>query len=146
VSAAPPISPPQDLFRELPELGNLLFCMLAGPAVTVKSWAAYYVAYAHIDRLCHELSQAIGYLARGFVGAAGAVDRPATDGINACLSRLDTQFRALADLLVRIECRAQVDYGAPELKRVVSLHFSPTSPGTWRASSITVQAASTRTV
>jgi hypothetical protein len=27
-----------------------------------------------------------------------------------------------------VECRAQVDYGAPELKRLVSLHFSPTSP------------------
>jgi hypothetical protein len=123
-----PMTPPQDLFRELPELGNLLFCMLAGPDVTVKSWAAYYLAYAHIDRLCHEHSQATGYLARGFIGAAGMVDRRAIEGINACLTRLDTQFRALVDLLVRVECRAQVDYGAPELKRLVSLHFSPTSP------------------
>ena len=109
MTGARPLTPPQDLFRELLELGNLMFCVLAGPTVRVRRWPSYYLAYAHFDRLCQEVSQATEYLARGFIGTAGAVDRPAIESANECLSRLETQFRALVDLLVRIERHSQVE-------------------------------------
>lgn len=90
MTGARTLTPPQDLFRELLDLGNLLFCVLAGPAVRVRRWPSYYLAYAHVDRLCHEVNQATGYLARGFIGTAGAVDRPAIESANVCLPRLET--------------------------------------------------------
>jgi hypothetical protein len=125
------ITPPQDLFRELADLGNLVFNMLAGPQVVVRRWPAYYMAYLEVDRLCWEVSQATGGLSRGFLTPEGAVDPGRIEDVNACLAKIDGHVRTLVDLLARIERHRLVDHGKTALKAVVDHHFSPKSAW-WR--------------
>lgn len=124
------ITPPQDLFRELADLGKLVFNMLAGPQVVVRRWPAYYMAYLEVDRLCWEVSRATGGLSRGFLTPEGAADPGRIEDVNACLAKIDGHVRTLVDLLARIERHHLVDHGRPALKAVVDHHFSPKSA--WR--------------
>lgn len=120
-------TPPQELFRELTDLGNLIFSMLTGPQVVVKRWPAYYLVYVQVDGLCREVSRTTGYLSRGFNEADGTVSSERIEATNACLARIDGHCRALVDLLGRIERQALVSHGKPALKHVIAIHFSPTS-------------------
>jgi hypothetical protein len=120
-------SPPQELFRELADLGNLVFSMLTGSRVVVKRWPVYYQVYVLVDGLCREVSRTTGYLSRGFIEEDGTVSSDRIEGANACLARIDGHCRALVDLLARIERQALVSYGKPALKHVVSSHSSPKS-------------------
>lgn len=123
-------TPPQELFRELVDLGNLVFSMLTGPLVVVKRWPAYYLVYVQVDGLCREVSRATGYLSRGFIETDGRVSSDRIERANACLAQIDGHCRTLIDLLARIECQALASHGKPTLKNVVSRHFSPESA--WR--------------
>lgn len=120
-------TPPQVLFRELIELGNLVFNMLTGPYVTVKRWPAYYLVYMEVERLCLDLSQTTGYLARPFMESDDRLDTRRIEGVNACLARIDRHFRAIVDLLARIERQQLVSYNKPVLKDVIQTHFLPES-------------------
>jgi hypothetical protein len=120
-------TPPQLLFRELIELGNLMFNMLTGPHVTVKRWSAYYLVYMEVERLCLDLSQTTGYLARPFIEPDGRLDTRRIEGVNACLARIDSHFRTLVDLLARIERQQLVSYHKPALEDVIRIHFLPES-------------------
>jgi hypothetical protein len=127
MEAASALTPPQELFRELTDLGSLVFSMLTGPQAVVRRWPAWYMAYVQIDGLCREVSRATGYLSRGFIEAGGRVSSGRIEGANACLARVDGHCRTMADLLARIERHGLVTYGRPTLKDVVSTHFSPES-------------------
>jgi hypothetical protein len=120
-------TPPQELFRELTDLGSLIFNMLTRPQVVVKRWPAYYLVYVQVDGLCRELSRTTGYLSRGFIESDGKVSSDRIEGANACLVRIDGHCRALVDLLARIENYTLVSHGKPALTEVVSSHFSPKS-------------------
>lgn len=120
-------TPPQELFRELTDLGNLIFSMLTGAHITVKRWPTYYMVYVEFDRLCREIHQTTGYLARGFIEPDGTVSSDRIEGINACLFRVGGHLRTLVDLLARIECHGLVSHGKPALKKIVEQHFSPKS-------------------
>jgi hypothetical protein len=120
--------PPQALFRELADLGNLIFSMLAGAQVTVRRWPAYYMVYLEVDRLCREINGMAGYLARGFVESDGSADAARIMLANTCLARIDGHARAIVDLLARIEFHRLVDHGNPALKTIIDSHFSPKSP------------------
>jgi hypothetical protein len=117
-------TPPQALFRELVELGNVIFNMLTGPHVTVSHWPAYYMVYLQVGRLCRDLSQTTGHLGRSFVELNGEVDTPRIVAANACLARIGRHVRVIVDLLGRIEDRRLVIYGKPALQHVVQAHFS----------------------
>lgn len=121
------MTPSQELFRELTDLGNLIFGMLTGPQVVVRRWPAYYLVYVQVDGLCREVSRTTGYLARGFVDADGKVSSDRIEGVNGCLARIDGHCRTLVDLLARIEREALASHGKSALKDVVSRHFSPQS-------------------
>jgi hypothetical protein len=123
-------TPPQELFRELADLGNLVFSMLTGPQVVVKRWPAYYLVYVQIDGLCREVNRATASFSRGLIEETGSVSTERVEGANACLARIDGHCRTLVDLLARIEREALVNHGKPALKDVVSRHFSPESA--WR--------------
>lgn len=120
-------TPPQELFRELTDLGNLIFSMLTGPQVVVKRWPAYYMVYFQVDGLCREVSRTTGFLSRGFTELDGTVSSDRIEGANACLTRIDEHCRALVDLLARIESYTLVSHGKATLKDVVFTHFSPKS-------------------
>jgi len=120
-------TPPQELFRELADLGNLIFGMLTGPQVAVRRWPPYYMVYVGVDGLCREVSRATGYLSRGFTEPDGTVGADRIEGANACLARIDGHCRALADLLARIARHGLVTCGRPALLDVVSRHFSAES-------------------
>lgn len=122
-------TPPQELFRELTDLGNLIFSMLTGAHVAVKRWPTYYMVYVEFDRLCREIHQTTAYLARGFIEPDGKVSSERIEGVNACLFRVDGHLRTLVDLLARIERHGLVSHGKPALKKIVDQHFSPRS--TW---------------
>jgi len=121
------MTPPQELFRELAEMGNLVFGMLAGPQVTVRRWPAYYMVYLELDQLCLELSRATAALSRGFITPDGSADPVRIESANASLARIDGQMRRMVGLLARIERHALVDHGSPALKVVVAHHLSPQS-------------------
>lgn len=125
VSAA---TPPQELFRELTDLGNLVFNMLTGPQVVVRRWPPYYAVYLEIDRICQNLSRTTGYLSHGFTGPDGTVEGARIEAVNACLARMDQSFRTTVELLSRIEFRRLVDYGRPALQEIVRKHFAADSP------------------
>lgn len=127
METASAMTPPQELFRELTDLGNLIFSMLTGPQVVVKRWPAYYLVYVQVDGLCREVNQTIGYLSRGFIDADGKASSDRIEHVNACLAQIDGHCRTLVDLLARIECKSLVSHGKPSLKDVVSMHFSPKS-------------------
>lgn len=120
-------TPPQELFRELTDLGNLMFSMLVGPQVQVRHWPAYYMAYLDLARLCWELSRTTGHLARGFSTADDTVDGERINDVNAGLARVDGILRTLVSLLAQMEGQGLVSHGKPALKNVVDKHFSPTS-------------------
>jgi hypothetical protein len=124
------ITPPQDLFRELADLGNLVFNMLAGPQVAVRRWPAYYMAYLEVDRVCWEVSRVTGGLSRGFLTSEGVADPGRIEDVNACLARIDGHVRTLVDLLAHIERHRLVDHGRPALRSVVDHHLSQKSA--WR--------------
>jgi hypothetical protein len=121
-------TPPQALFRELADLGNLIFNVLAGPQVAVRRWPAYYMVYLEVDRLCREVNRMAGYLSRGFVESDGSVDAARIMLANTCSARIDGHARAIVDLLALIECHRLVNHGNPALQRVIDSHFSPESP------------------
>lgn len=121
------MTPPQELFRELTDLGNLIFSMLTGPQVVVKRWPAYYLVYVQVDGLCREVSWMTGYLSRGFIEEDGTVSSDRIESVNACLARIDGHCRALVDLFARIERHTLVSHGKPALRDVVSRRFLPTS-------------------
>lgn len=121
-------TPPQALFRELADLGNLIFNMLAGAQVTVRRWPAYYMVYLEVDRLCREVNQMAGYLARGFVESDGSADAARITLANTCSARIDGHARAIVDLLARIDCHGLVNHGNPALKTIIDSHFSAKSP------------------
>jgi hypothetical protein len=123
-------TPPQYLFRELADLGNLVFNMLAVPQVVVRRWPAYYMAYLEIDRLCWDVSRVTGGLSRGFLAPDAAADPGRIEDVNNCLTRIDGHVRTLVDLLEHIERHRLVEHGRPALKAVVDHHFSPNSA--WR--------------
>lgn len=130
MAAASTSTPPQQLFRELADLANLVFSMLTGPQVLVKRWPAYYMMYVQVDELCREVSRTTAYLSRGFIEADGTVSSERIEDANACLARIDRHCLDLIDLLARIELHALASHGKPALKNVVISHFSPESP--WR--------------
>jgi len=121
------ITPPQELFRELAEMGNLVFSMLAGPQVTVRRWPAYYMVYLELDRLCRELSRTTAALSRGFIAPDGRVDTLRIEAANAGLARIEEHMRRMVGLLAHIGRHALVDHGSPALKAVVVHHLSPES-------------------
>jgi hypothetical protein len=123
------MTPPQELFRELTDIGSLVFNMLAGPQVAVRRWPAYYMVYLEVDRICWEVSQATAALARGFMTPGGAADSQRIEAVNAGLGRLDGHVRALVDQVARIERQGLMNHGRPALKAIVERHFAPES--TW---------------
>jgi len=127
MTASVAMTPPQELFRELAEMGNLVFGMLAGPQVTVRRWPAYYMVYAELDQLCRELGRATAALSRGFIAPDGRADPVRIEGANAGLARIDGHMRRMVGLLGHIERHALVDHGSPALKEVAGHHLSPGS-------------------
>lgn len=93
------ITPPQELFRELAEMGNLVLSMLAGPQVTVRRWPAYYMVYLKLDQLCRELSRATAALSRGFIAPDGRVDTLRIEAANAGLAGSKNTCVAWSDCL-----------------------------------------------
>jgi len=120
-------TPPQLLFRELAELGNLTFSMLTGPHVTVKRWPAYYLVYMEVERLCPDLIQVTGHMAHPFVAPDGRLDTQRIDSVNACLTRIEGGFRTIVDLLSRIERQQLISYRKPALQKVIRTHLLPGS-------------------
>jgi hypothetical protein len=127
MAAVSTTTPPQQLFRELTDLANLVFSMLTGPQVLVKRWPVYYLVYVQVDGLCREVSRTTGYLSRGFIDADGTVGSDRIKDVNACLARIDRHCLTLIDLLARVELHALASHGKPALKNVVTSHFSPES-------------------
>ena len=127
MKAEPATTPPQELFRELTDLGNLIFSMLTGSQVVVKRWPADYMVYLQVDQLCREVSRATGYLSRGFIEPDGHASAERIDQANACLIQIGACCRAVVDLLARIERHGLVSYGNPALKNIVASHFSSKS-------------------
>jgi hypothetical protein len=123
MSALETPTPPQALFRELVELGNVTFNILTGSHLAVRHWPAYYMIYVQVGRLCRDLSQATGHLGRPFVEVNGEVDTPRIVAANACLARIGRHVRLVVDLLGRIEHRRLVIYGKPALQDIVQAHF-----------------------
>lgn len=120
-------TPAQELFRELADLGSLVFGMLTGPQVAVRRWPPYYMVYVQVDGLCREVSRATGCLSRGFTNPDGTVSADRIEVANDCLARIDGHCRAMADLLARIARHRLVTCGRPALEDVVSGHFSAES-------------------
>lgn len=125
------LTPPQALFRDLADLGNLVFNMLAGPNVTVRRWPAYYMVYLELDGLCWELSRAAGPLSRGFAAADGIVDAARIGAANAGLARIGAHVQRIMELLAHSVRHGLVEHGAPGLTAVVQHHFAHDS--TWHA-------------
>lgn len=115
------------LLRELIELGNLVFGMLAGPNVTVRHWPVYYRVYVEVDGLCREVNRLAAHLMRGFVDTNGTVDANRAGDANACFARIDGHVRAIAALLADVVRDRLVIPGNPTLVEIVDLHFVPES-------------------
>jgi hypothetical protein len=120
-------TPPQELFRELTDLGNLVFSMLTGPQVTVRRWPAYYAVYLEFDRVCQDVNRTTGYLSQAFTRPDDKVDAGRIEAVNACLARIDQSFRRIVDLLARMESRRLVDSGKPALQQIVRTYFAEDS-------------------
>lgn len=88
VNADSTTTPPQQLFRELADLGGLVFAMLTGPQVAVGCRTAYSMAFVAVEGLCREVSRATGGLSRGFMTREGVADPSRIADANACLGRI----------------------------------------------------------
>lgn len=121
--------PPQQLFRELADLGGLVFAMLTGPQVAVGCWTAYSMAYVAVEGLCREVSRATGGLSRGFMTREGTADPRRIADANACLGRIGEHARTLIELLATMERDRLVIHGKPALQDVVAYHLA--TDGAW---------------
>lgn len=120
-------TPPQELFRDLVDLANVLFGLLTGPQVAVRRWPVYYMVYVEVDGLCRAISRTTGYLSRAFTEPDGSVNAARIEGVNACLARVDRHVRMIVELLGRVTQHRLIDHGNPALMDIVRMHFSPQS-------------------
>lgn len=127
MTAPSSMSPPPELFRELTDLGSLIFVMLTVPGVKISRWPSYYRVYLVVDQLCWAVSHATGYLAKPFSSIDGLPDIERINGANANFSRIDAHFRSCVDLLAQMDRWNMVDHGNPALKDIVYNHFAPKS-------------------
>jgi hypothetical protein len=120
-------TPPQELFRELSDIGGLVFNLLTGPKLKVKRWPPYYQIYVELDRLCWSVSRATAYLLEPFDEADGHPDLDRIEGANLCFGRIDASFKAIVNILAHMDRRQLIMYENPPLKDLVYNHFSPKS-------------------
>jgi hypothetical protein len=120
-------TPPQELFRDLADLANLVFNLLTGPQVAVRRWPVYYMIYVEIDGLSRDISRTTGFLSHAFTEPDGSVNAARIEGINACLARVDRHVRTIVELLGRMAQHRLIAHGNPALMDIVRTHFSPKS-------------------